>query len=50
METNQNDPVDDFDAELELLKNNPEFMALMKKLAQEKAAISLRDLRKELGV
>jgi hypothetical protein len=42
--------VDDFDVEVELLKNNPEFMALMKQLSQEKAAISLRDLRKELGL
>ena len=50
MEPNQNDDGDDFDAEVELLKNNPEFMALMKQLSQEKAAISLRYLRKELGV
>jgi len=42
--------VDDFDVEVELLKNNPEFMALMKKLSRQKAAISLEDLRKELGV
>ena len=40
--------VDDFDVEVELLKNNQEFMTLMKQLSQEKAAISLRDLRKEL--
>jgi hypothetical protein len=40
----------DFDVELELLKNNPEFMTLMKLLSQEKSAISLQDLRKELGV
>jgi hypothetical protein len=49
MESNQNNHVDDFDVEVELLKNNPEFMTLMKQLSQEKAAISLRDLRKELG-
>jgi hypothetical protein len=42
--------VDDFDVEVELLKNNPEFMALMKQLSREKPAISLKDLRKELGV
>jgi hypothetical protein len=42
--------VDDFDVEVELLKNNPEFMMFMRQLAQEKAAISLLDLRKELGL
>ena len=47
MNPNQND-VDDFDLEVELLKNNPEFMALLKQLSQDKAAISLQDLRKEL--
>ncbi len=41
--------VDDSDVEVELLKNNPEFMTLMKQLSQ-KAAISLQDLRKELGL
>jgi hypothetical protein len=40
---------DDLEIEVELLKNNPEFMALMKQLSQEKAAISLQDLRKELS-
>ena len=61
MKPEQRDPViddsasplpnaDDFDVEVERLKNNPEFMALMKRLSQEKAAISLKDLRKELGV
>jgi hypothetical protein len=42
--------VDDFDVEVELLKNNPEFMALLKKLSQEEATISLEDLRKELAL
>lgn len=42
--------VDDFEVEVELLKNNPEFMTLMKQLSQEKATISLRDLRKELNL
>jgi hypothetical protein len=40
----------DFDVEVELLKNNPAFMALLKQLSQEKATISLQDLRKEIGV
>jgi hypothetical protein len=42
--------VEDFDVEVELLKNNPEFMTFMKQLSQEKAAISLEDLRRELGL
>jgi hypothetical protein len=39
--------VDDFDVEVELLKNNPEFMAFLKKLSQEEATVSLQDLRKD---
>ena len=42
--------VDDFDLEVEMLKNNPEFMAWMRQLSEEKAAISLADLRKELAL
>jgi hypothetical protein len=42
--------VDDFEVEVQLLKNNPEFMAFLRQLSQEKAAISLPDLRKELGL
>ena len=42
--------VDDFDVEVELLKNNPEFMMFLKHLSQENPAISLTDLRKELGL
>ena len=41
--------VDDFDVEVELLKNNAEFMAFLRQLSQEKPAISLEDLRKELA-
>lgn len=40
---------DAFDVEVQLLKNNPEFMTLMKQMSQEKAAISLQDLRQELS-
>lgn len=40
--------VDDFAVELELLKNDPEFMAFLKQLSQDEPAISLADLRKEL--
>jgi hypothetical protein len=42
--------VDDFDVEVELLKNNAEFMAFMKQLSEEKATVSLQDLRKELAL
>ncbi len=42
--------VDEFDVEVELLKNNPEFMALMEELSQEKATISSNELREELGL
>jgi hypothetical protein len=42
--------VDDFDVEVELLKNNPEFMAFLKQLSQEEASISLEDLRAELAL
>ncbi len=42
--------VDDFDLEVELLKNNSEFMQFLKQRSEEKAAISLGDLRKELGL
>jgi hypothetical protein len=42
--------VDEFDVEVELLKNNPEFMTFMKELSHEKGAISLQDLRKELDL
>ncbi len=42
--------VDDFEVEVEMLKNNAEFMAYLKQLSQEKAAVSLQDLRTELGL
>ena len=41
--------VHDSDVEVELLKSNGEFMAFLKQLSQERAAISLEDLRKELA-
>lgn len=43
-------PVNDFEVEVELLKNNAEFMAFLKQLSQEKASISLQTLRSELGL
>jgi hypothetical protein len=42
--------VDDFDVEVELLKNNPEFLKFLKRLSKEKATIPLEELRKELGL
>jgi hypothetical protein len=41
--------VDDFGVEVELLKDNAEFMGLLRQLSQEKAVISLEELRKELA-
>jgi hypothetical protein len=42
--------VDDFEVEVEQLKNNPDFMGFLRQLSQEKAAISLQGLRQELGL
>jgi hypothetical protein len=36
--------VDEVDIEVDLLRNNPEFMALLKQFSQEKSAISLEEL------
>ena len=41
--------VDEFAVEVELLKHNPEFMALLRRLSKEPATISLEDLRQELA-
>jgi hypothetical protein len=40
--------VDEFDLEVELLRNQPDFMAFLRELSGHKSAISLQDLRKEL--
>ena len=42
--------VDDFAVEVELLRNQPDFMAFLRELSKERAVISLQDLRKELSV
>jgi hypothetical protein len=42
--------VDDFAVEAELFKNHPEFMAYLKQRSEEKAVISLEDLREELAI
>ena len=41
--------VDEFAVEVELLKHNAEFMALLRQFSQEPATISLEDLRQELA-
>ena len=43
-------PVDEFAVEVELLKNNPEFMAYLKQRSEERAVVSLEDLRGELAI
>ena len=42
--------VDDFDVEVELLKNNPEFLSFLRERSQEKSTVSLEELRQELGL
>lgn len=39
---------DDFETEVESLRNNPEFMAFLARLSQEEAVVSLEALRREL--
>jgi hypothetical protein len=43
-------PLGDFEAEVESLRNNPEFLEFLEQLSQDEAVISLENLRKELGV
>jgi predicted HTH transcriptional regulator len=42
--------IDDFDVEVNLWKNNQEFMSFLKELSQEPATISLGQLREPLGL
>lgn len=39
--------VEDFDVEVELLKDDPEFLSLLRQFSREDATISLQDLRRE---
>ena len=41
--------LDDFEVEVELLRNNPDFLGLLRQLSREEATISLEDLRKALN-
>ncbi len=42
--------LDDFDVEVELLRNSPDFLSFLRQLSTEKASISIDELRKELAV
>jgi hypothetical protein len=42
--------VDDFDVEVELLKNNREFMSFLRQRSQERSTVSLEELRRDLGL
>jgi hypothetical protein len=41
--------LDDFEVEVALLRNNPDFLSFLKRLSREQASISLEGLRKELA-
>jgi hypothetical protein len=41
--------IDDFELEVEQLKHNVDFMAYLRQLSEEKASISLEELREELA-
>jgi hypothetical protein len=42
--------LDDFEVEVELLRNNPDFLSFLRQLSRDGASISLEDLRKELAL
>ena len=42
--------LDDFEVEVELLRNNPDFLSFLRQLSRDDASISLEDLRKELAL
>jgi len=42
--------LDDFKVEVELLRNNPDFLRFLRQLSRDDASISLEDLRKELAL
>jgi hypothetical protein len=43
-------PVDEFDLEVELLRENEEFMAYLDELFKQKATIPLEEVERELGL
>jgi hypothetical protein len=42
--------LDDFEVEVELLRNSPDFLSFLRQLSSEKTSISLDDLRQELAL
>jgi hypothetical protein len=42
--------LDDFEVQVELLRNNPDFLSFLRQLSREEASISLEDLRRELAL
>lgn len=42
--------IDDFEIEVEQLKNNADFMAFLRDLSEENTTISLEELRQELAM
>ncbi len=42
--------IDDFELEVEMLKNSEEFMAFLDERSKERATTSIEELRKELGI
>jgi hypothetical protein len=42
--------LDDFEVEVELLRNHPDFLSFLRQLSREEASISLEDLRRELAL
>ena len=42
--------LDDFEVEVELLRNSPDFLSFLRQCSREEATIPLDDLRKELAL
>jgi hypothetical protein len=42
--------LDDYEVEVELLRNNPDFLNFLRQLSREDASIPLEDLRKDLAL
>jgi hypothetical protein len=42
--------LDDFEVEVEMLRNSPDFLSFLRRLSSERATISLDDLRQELAL
>ena len=42
--------LDDFEVEVELLRNNPDFLSFLRQLSREDASISMEAIRNELAL